>query len=147
MKKTIMCLLIITLLVSSSTYALSWAIEFVVWKGKVYEVTDEEVIDSLIGKRIGEVETKPNDMTGSHYGNASNFYPIGTGYFEISGISTKNAIAVEDSASKWVKAVYVHKAPFHWMNVFNGIFPFLVLFAIGFIFVLWKRKVRSHEGG
>ncbi|MDW0115358.1 hypothetical protein QTL97_00190 [Sporosarcina thermotolerans] len=146
MKKTIMCLLIITLLVNSSAHALSWAIEFVVWNGKVYEVTDEKVIDSLIGKRIGEVKTKPNDMTGSHYGNASNYYPIGTGYFKISGISPRDAIAVEESAGKWVKAVYAHKAPFHWMNVFNGIFPFLVLFAIVLLFVLWKRKVRRHEG-
>lgn len=145
MKKTIMSLLIITLLTSSSAYSLSWAIKFVVWNGKLYEVTDEEVIDSLIGKRIGEVKTKPHDMTGSHYGNASNFYPIGTGYFEICGISTKKAIAVEDRAGKWVKAVYSHRAPFHWMNVFNGIFPFIVLFAIVLIFVFRKRKLRRRQ--
>lgn len=107
MKRTILCLLIITLLTNSSVQALSWAYPLVVWKGKVYEVTDEKVIDSLIGKRVAEVKTKPNDMTGIHYGNASNHFPIGTDYFEIVGISTDAAIAVQadDRNRKWVKAV------------------------------------------
>jgi hypothetical protein len=56
-KITLLCLLI-----SSSVQALSWAYPFVVWKGKVYEVKQEDIIsDSEIGKKIGEVKTKPND--------------------------------------------------------------------------------------
>lgn len=125
---TVLSLLLI-FMISSSVQALSWAYPFVVWKGKVYEVKQEETIeDSEIGKIIGKVKTQPNDMTGNYYGNASNYYPKGTKYYEINGQSTSTAIAVKDD-NKWVKAVYVHKAPFHVMNVLSN-FLFLSVIAI-----------------
>lgn len=145
MKKITLFLFIIILLTNSSVQALSWAYPFVVWSGNVYEVTDKEVIDSLIGKRIGEVKTKPNDMTGNYYGNASNYYPKGTEYFEISGISTDTAIAVKKEEGKWVKAVYVNKAPFHWVNLFTNPFPFLILIVIILFIGLRKRKTKSKQ--
>lgn len=77
---TLLCLLFI-FMISSPFQALSWAYPFVVWEGKVYEVKQEEMItDRVIGKTIGEVETKPDDMTGDYYGDASNYYPKGTKY-------------------------------------------------------------------
>lgn len=126
---TVLSLLLI-FMISSSVQALSWAYPFVVWKGKVYEVKQEETIeDSEIGKIIGKVKTQPNDMTGNYYGNASNFYSKGTKYYEIKGESTSTAIAVKED-NKWVKAVYVHKARFHVMNVLTN---FLFLSAIAII--------------
>lgn len=139
MKKITMFLFILVFLTNSTVHALSWAYPFVVWSGNVYKVTDEEVIDSLIDKRIGEVKTKPNDM-GNYFGNASNYYPKGTEYFEIRGISTDNAIAVKNEEGKWLKAVYVKKAPFHWMNLFTNPFPFLILILILLFIGLKKRR-------
>ncbi len=52
---------------TSSVQALSWAYPFVVWNGNVYEVKEEKVLESEIGKSIGEVKTRPNNMTGNYY--------------------------------------------------------------------------------
>lgn len=139
MKKISMFLLILVLITNSTVHALSWAYPFVVWSGNVYKVTDEEVINSLIVKRIGEVKTRPNDM-GNYFGNASNYYPKGTEYFEIRGITTDNAIAVKNEEGKWLKAVYVNKAPFHWMNLFANPFLFLILILILLFIALKKRR-------
>ncbi|WP_315906255.1 hypothetical protein [Priestia koreensis] len=145
-KVTILSLLLI-FTVFSSVHALSWAINFVVWKGKVYEVKQAEPIkNNRIGHVIGEVETKPDDMTGEYYGNASNFYPIGTKYYEIKGVSTSHVIAIKHD-NQWIKAIYVHKAPFHIMNLLtNPMFifsiPLLALILIGFIFRV--KKLRIH---
>lgn len=142
MKRTTLLTLIFVFIIASSVQALSWAYPFVVWKGKVYEVKQEEVIaESEIGQMIGKVKTKPDDMTGSYYGNASNYYARGTKYYEIEGISTSTEIAVKGD-NDWVQAVYVHKAPFHILNIFsNKVFMFgiiaTVLIAMGVIF---RRK-------
>lgn len=145
MKKIAFSSLLFVCLISSTVQALSWAITFVVWEGKVYEVKQEEIIENNeIGKIIGEVTTKPNDRTGDYYGNASNFYPIRTNYYQIKGRSTSNAIAIKVE-KQWVKAVYVHKAPFHIMNLLtNQFFVFSVvslgLMIIGLIFRTKKSK-------
>lgn len=147
MKKTTILSLLLVFMISSTAQALSWAIMFVVWEGKVYEVHQEEIIgDSEIGKNIGKVKTKPDDMTGKYYGDASNYYPIGTKYYKIKGIPTSNAIAVRVD-DKWIKAVYVHKAPFHIMNVITNyffIFSIIVitLIIMGHIFRAKKSKKR-----
>lgn len=57
-----------SILIVSSVQALSWAYPFVVWNGRVYEVKLEETgEDNKIGKMIGEVKTKPDEMTGEYY--------------------------------------------------------------------------------
>jgi len=147
MKKLTLLITLVLLMTSSSVQALSWAYPFVVWKGKVYEVKREEIIaDSEIGKKIGEVRTKPDDMTGDYYGDASNYYPKGTAYHEINGTSTSTAIAVKEE-DQWVKSVYIHKAPFHIMNIFSST-SFLTLAGVislivaGIIFRTKKSKER-----
>ncbi|MGG0716228.1 hypothetical protein ABE096_01325 [Robertmurraya massiliosenegalensis] len=135
MKRIMLLSLLLIFMISSSVQALSWAISFVVWEGKVYEVKQEEIIEnSEIGKIIGEVKTKPDDMTGDYYGDASNFYPIGTKYYEIKGTSTSTAIAVKEE-NQWVKAVYVHKAPFHIMNVISNFYFISAVIIIALIIV------------
>ncbi|MFO1444047.1 hypothetical protein KDN24_12705 [Bacillus sp. Bva_UNVM-123] len=145
MKKLSMLFIFFIFIFASSIHALSWAYPFVVWKGKVYEVKQEVMIaDSEIGKRIGEVRTKPNDMTGRYYGNASNYFPKGTEYYEIVGLSISSAIAVKDE-NVYVKAEFIHKAPFHIMNIFTSTFFFIfagvsVLIIIG---ILYRTKMST----
>jgi len=142
LKKLILLSCLVVFTFATSVQALSWAITFVVWEGKVYEVKQEEIIEnSEIGKVIGEVKTKPNDMTGDYYGNASNYYPIGTKYYEMKGIPTSKSIAIKED-NQWVKAVYVHKAPFHIMNVLtNPFFIFsIVIISLIIIGLIFKTK-------
>ncbi|MCK1998709.1 hypothetical protein MPH47_16015 [Psychrobacillus psychrodurans] len=136
--KIITLVFLLIILVSSSSQALSWAYPFVVWSGNVYEVTTEEVKESILSKRIGEVKTKPNDMTGKYYGNASNEYPKGTQYFQIINISTDTAIAVQVNREKYLKAVFVNKATSQWHP-----FYYFILFVIAVVLfsVLGKKKV------
>lgn len=136
-KITLVFLLII--LATTSAQALSWAYPFVVWSGNVYEVTTEEVKNSVISKRIGEVKTKPNDTTGNYYGNASNEYPKGTQYFAISDISTDTAIAVRVKKEKYVKAVFVHKASSHWNPYY-----YFILFVVAVVLFSLLGKKRFH---
>lgn len=144
MKKLPILLLLLFFTVSSAR-ALEWAYPFVVWNGNVYEVKLEEMIEeSEIGKRLGEVETKPHKMTGDHYGNASNYFPIGTNYFEIKGTSTSTAIAIEDN-EQWLVAVYAHKAPFHIKNILSDVLLIITvatLLLIGMVYYVY-RKNRS----
>jgi hypothetical protein len=136
MRKITFLSLVLILMISSSVHALSWAISFVVLKGNVYEVKQEEMIEeSEIGKVIGEVKTTPDDMTGEYYGDASNFYPKGTKYYAIKGIPTSKAIAIKND-NQYLKAVYVHKAPFHIMNVLTNIY---FLTAVGIVALLIIR--------
>ena len=142
MKRILFLTIILIWMFSSSAQALSWAYPFVVWERKVYEVKREEIIpDSRIGKIIGQVKTKPNDMTGDYYGDASNVYPKGTKYSQIKGESTSSAIAVQEEG-RWVKAVYVHKAPFHIMNVISN---FLILSAVIIVAVIMVGAVLRFK--
>lgn len=146
MKRITLLTPILILMFSSSAQALSWAYPFVVWKGKVYEVKQEELIeDHKIGEIIGEVKTKPNDITGKYYGDTSNYYPKGTKYYEIKGTATSTAIAIKED-NHWAKAVFIHKAPFHIMNVISNIYFIVIvaLIVIGVIFRSKKFKKCTH---
>lgn len=138
--KKVVILFLLFIFATTSVQALTWAYSFVVWKGNVYEVTMEKVLESNIGRYLGEVKTKPNEVTGSYYGDASNAYPKGTKYFEINGESTKTSIAVEVENRQWVKAVYVHDASFHWMDLISKFLPLLIIVVIVVAFILrWKN--------
>ena len=142
MKRITLLSLLLLLMSSFTVQALDWAYSFVVWQGKVYEVKQEEIItDSEIGNIIGEVKTKPNGKTGDYYGNASNSYPKGTNYYEIIGTSTSNEIAVKEG-DQWVKAEYVHKAPFHILNILTNIYfiAVILIIALSIFRVIFRRK-------
>lgn len=78
----------------------SWAYAFVVWDGYVYVISDD-IVDE-VDEEIGHV-TRYSDMEGTYSGNFSNVYPKGTKYFSIKGISTDEAIAVEDENGQYIK--------------------------------------------
>jgi len=129
------------LLFATPAHALSWAYPFVVWDGKVYEVKQEDVIPKQdIGKRIGEVKTIPNDMTGRYYGDASNMYPKGTAYHAIDGKNPDKTIAVKDG-NRYVEAVYRHDAPFHVLDILtNPLFQIVMLVLISLPIAFFIRN-------
>ncbi|NLY80951.1 MAG: hypothetical protein GX072_13995 [Lysinibacillus sp.] len=66
-----------------------------------------------------------------------------TKYYEIKGVPTIEANAVEDG-EHWVKAVYVDKAPFHINNIlthplFKSAVVIVIVLAVGFY--LRKRNL------
>ncbi|MFE8700801.1 hypothetical protein ACFYKX_09255 [Cytobacillus sp. FJAT-54145] len=146
MKKVLALFLIFVFSANSKVNALEWAYWFVVHEGKVYEVKEEESIATNdVGKVIGKVETRADDYTGDYYGNASNYYKIGTRYFEINGVLIKEAIAIETRPNEYVKAIYKHDVPIG--NKIINIFSFnfwmisgLVFFVFLFIIVLISRQ-------
>ena len=79
----------------------SWAYSFVVWDGYLYVVTDELV--EKVDKEIGHV-AKYSDREGTYSGNFSNVYPKGTKYYSIIGVSSDEAIAVQDEKGLYIKA-------------------------------------------
>lgn len=131
MKKIIWLLVLLLGTTPSVALALDWTYPFVVWNGNVYEVTEEEIVENDLGKVIGHVKRTANDRTGNYYGDASNSYPKGTQYYELNGISPESAIAVEVKDSQWVKAIYLHRVPFHWMNLFLKILLFFIVIFVG----------------
>ncbi|MEH7380991.1 hypothetical protein V7138_10965 [Bacillus sp. JJ1533] len=144
--KNILCLAILSLLLTSTTAgALSWAYTFVVHDGKVYEVNKEMPIQQTeLGKQIGKVETKADEYSGDYYGNASNYYEIGTRYFKIEGISINEAIAVETDDGHYVKADYVHDAAFGFKNVLMN-FNFWSVVGIFVIVLVGITVLRSKQ--
>lgn len=96
-------LFIVTLAAGCSSE--SWASSFVVWDGYIYQISDEYIskVGEEIGEEIGEV-TIYSDKEGTYSGNFSNEYQVGTKYFSIEGVNTKEAIAIEESDGKYRKA-------------------------------------------
>lgn len=91
---------LLTSFLPAKAMATKWLYPFVVWDGYVYEVSEESV--TAIGDEIGQV-TKYSDME-PQSGNFSNAYPKGTKYFTIKGVSTEEALAVQESDGQYVKA-------------------------------------------
>ncbi|MBS4191950.1 hypothetical protein KHA94_17420 [Bacillus sp. FJAT-49705] len=145
MKKIILLVLLMIFSINFSVHALDWAYSFVVWNGNVYKVTEEKVLESEVGKVIGKVKTKTDPLSGNYYGNASNSYPKGTKYYEINGISTDSSIAVEVKEKQWLKAAYVHEAPFHWMNIVMKVYPFLIIAAVIIVLFLRMKKAKISK--
>ena len=145
MKKTL-CMTILCLFFHSIyANALSWAYFFIVHDGKVYEVKEEVLLEqNELGKTIGKVETKADKYSGDYYGNASNYYEIGTRYFEIQGVPVTEAIAVETEEGFYLKAVYVHDAPSTITNVLTSS-NFWAFFVIGFVLLVGITVLKSKQ--
>lgn len=88
---------------SGSTSSASWAYAFVKYKGVAYVITQQTVKKS--GHKIGEVTQSSDRETSDESGNFSNEFPKGTKYFQIPGVSTAKAIAVQKPDGTVVKAI------------------------------------------
>jgi hypothetical protein len=87
---------------NSEKSSASLAFSFVVWNGYIYKLSDEYVEE--VTEEIGEV-TKYSDIEGTYSGNFSNEYEKGTKYFSVKGISTDEAIAIQEQDGKYRKAI------------------------------------------
>ncbi|MGE6488447.1 hypothetical protein [Paenisporosarcina sp. NPDC076898] len=144
MKKIVYLFIACLFFYSTSTSALSWAYSFVVHNGKVYEVKEGiPITQSELGDMIGKVETKADEHSGKYFGNASNYYKIGTRYFEIKEVSTSEAIAVESKPNNFIKAEYVHEAPFHITDILYSGYSW-ILIGVG-VLLLGFVVLRSRQ--
>ncbi|MEH6995218.1 hypothetical protein V7075_21335 [Neobacillus drentensis] len=139
-------ILLMSFLFPSKPLATSWAYPFVVWEGYIYVVSDEYITD--IDKVIGEV-TKYSDME-SLSGNFSNIFEKGTKYYSIKGISTDEAIAIEESDGRYVKAnregKYEVRSAFDgYFDGQQGIIKIFVFFIIGIVTVILIFKVKKSK--
>ena len=85
----------------SDNSSAEWASEFVVWNDYIYQLSDIYVEN--IAEEIGEV-TNYSDIEGTYSGNFSNTYEKGTKYYAIQGVSTEEAIAIEEDG-RYKKAI------------------------------------------
>jgi hypothetical protein len=136
--------MLLLLLIPTTLHALEWAYPFVVLDGRVYEVTDEQVNQSLIGQSIGEVTTQADDRTGKYYGNGSNYYPVGTKYFKVEGVDISEAIAVEEQGT-YMKAEFVQRVPLHWRNIVYYLTPLLFLTGLMITYRIREKVKKKYQ--
>ncbi|WP_422122396.1 hypothetical protein DHX103_11355 [Planococcus sp. X10-3] len=86
--------LLLTLVGCTSTSSPDWASNFIVLDEYIYIVSDEYTED--VGDVLGQV-THYSDQEATYTGNFSNKYEEGTKYYEIEGVSSQVAIAVEEN--------------------------------------------------
>ncbi|MBP2242302.1 hypothetical protein J2Z40_002876 [Cytobacillus eiseniae] len=135
--------LLSTLFIPSKSLATSWAYQFVVWDGYIYVLSDEYVNE--IDKKIGRV-TRYSDME-SYSGNFSNTFKKGTKYYSIQGIHPEQAIAIEESEGRYIKAF--REGKYEFTSSFGGqqgifkifIFSIVGIFALSFFY----RSVRNNR--
>ncbi|MGM7700501.1 hypothetical protein ACSVDE_02185 [Pseudalkalibacillus sp. Hm43] len=122
--------------------ATSWVYPFVVWDGFMYEVTDDYITD--VEREIGHV-TSYSDMN-TMSGNFSNAYRKGTKYYEITGVSTDEAIAVEIGKVQYKKAFrrgeYAYtNSPVHVVQKGTTIVLIGLLIAAVIYFLIRMRRI------
>jgi hypothetical protein len=116
-------------------------------------VSDEYV--SEMDREIGQV-TKYSDME-QYPGNFSNVYKKGTKYYSIVGISTDEAIAVQDGFGEYKKAVREEKYTFvgnvenlsadslkeekaNFSNINASLLVLFSIFLFCFVYVIKKKR-------
>ena len=139
MRRIVQVLLLLIIKTHSSAQAVSWAYLFVFRNGNVYEVTEEEVIEVDIGKAMGKYKGSI-DMRAVIIEMNRIFYPTETEYYAINGESTESTIAVEVAENQWIKVIYIHKAPFHWMDSLTKYIRSIILTIVVIIGVLKMKN-------
>lgn len=90
----IISFLLLAVVGCTSTSSPDWASNFVVMDGYIYIVSDEYT--EAVGDVLGQV-THYSDQEATYTGNFSNIYVEGTKYYEIDGVSSEVAIAIEEN--------------------------------------------------
>lgn len=91
----ILSISVLILIGCSSSSSPDWVNSFVVWNNYMY-VVSEEYTENV--ELLGEV-TKYSDREAIYDGNFSNHYREGTKYYEIKGVNTSEAIAIQEGDS------------------------------------------------
>ncbi|MFJ7935111.1 hypothetical protein [Sporosarcina sp. NPDC096371] len=101
--KLFILVIIVSVITGCSNWkSADWAFNFVVWDEYIYKVSDDYI--EAIDQEIGAV-TKYSDRAGTYSGNFSNKYKKGTTYYSIKGISTDEAIAIQEEDGSYKKAI------------------------------------------
>lgn len=145
MKKSLFLLIAIclasTFIAIRSVHA-DWAYKFVVNEGQSYIISDNRVAPEQVDSKIGEV-TKYSDHEATYSGNFSNYFPKGTNYYNIKGVTLSEAIAIKLSDGTFIRANYQGEyaggALFEWTNILWSIAGLFLLVIVIFI-VINKRK-------
>lgn len=130
--------------IASTTEATSYPADTMLWNDNLYGVSSNEIIPTdKIGQQIGEVKRNVNPMPKKN--GDSNTIPVGTKLFEIKGISTKEAIAIQ-RGGEYNKALNCGEPTSAETSVTMRYFIILltVFIALGLVFFMsrWFRKSR-----
>lgn len=133
---------LLTSFAPSKAMATSWAYPFVVWDGYIYVISDNEYVTEIGGK-IGQV-TKYSDME-QYSGNFSNAYKKGTIYYSIEGVSTEEAIAIEESGGRYIKAY--REGEYEFRSIFDeqGIVKVFIFSILGILAVILVYKILKNN--
>ena len=118
----------------------------VAWNNTIYGLSIEEVDINLIGNEIGKVEHLTSPMPKRN--GESNDKPVGSLLFEIKGIDSQDAIAVNVNDTFFMASklgpINVTANESNYSNVFTrGVVLFIIcLLALISIFIVWRRKGR-----
>lgn len=83
--------------------AQSWSADrLVTYRGGRYIGTDRQVDD--VGRKLGVILVSSDAETEEKSSFFSNRYPVGTGLYEIPGVGSGEAIAVEVSPGRYIRA-------------------------------------------
>lgn len=131
---------LMTFFLPSKTIATSWAYSFVVWDDYIYVISEEYVTE--IDGVIGEV-TRYSDME-QYSGNFSNAYEKGTEYYSIEGVSTDEAIAIEESDGRYIKA---YREGEYEYGDGQGIIKTFIFSLLGILSVFLTYKIIKDNPG
>ncbi|MCJ8007214.1 hypothetical protein ACFFF5_06885 [Lederbergia wuyishanensis] len=132
----IVLFVLLTSFAPSKAMATSWAYPFVVWDGYIYVISEDEYVTE-IGDKIGQV-TRHSDME-QYSGNFSNAYKKGTIYYSIEGVSTDEAIAIEESGGRNIKAY--REGEYEIRSVFGEIVKVFIFSILGILAVILVYKI------
>ncbi|WP_430787290.1 hypothetical protein VBD025_16060 [Virgibacillus flavescens] len=135
---------LLTSFAPSKAMATSWAYPFVVWDGYIYVISDDEYATE-IGDEIGHV-TRYSDME-QYSGNFSNAYKKGTKYYSIEGVSTDEAIAIEESDGRYIKANREEKYEFKRVFYEQGNVKIYIYLVLGILAGILVYKILKRNRG
>ena len=139
--RTLLVILLIGL--AMPTVYASWAMQFVVYSGNMYEITATQIDVQKIDKKIGQV-TSYSSREGTYSGNFSNAYPVGTEYYALKEIDPQQAIAVKTNDGYiWCQYTgeYAGKNAIDKGKLAAGIFV-VILFIVRWYSMRQKKRLK-----
>lgn len=129
--------------ITTTTEATSYPSDRVLWNDNIYDTLKEIIPMDRIGQQIGEVKRNVNPMPKKN--GDSNTIPVGTKLFEIKGISTKEAIAVQ-RGGEYNKALnhgeFKSDETSLTMWYLKFLLTFFVILGLVFFMFRWFRKSK-----
>lgn len=77
--------------------------KMIIFKGNVYVSTSQEIIE--IEEQVGSIKHHVTKEEDSDSESSSNFHPVGTKLYKIPNVDIEDALAVEISNNKYIRAI------------------------------------------